>query len=49
MNINDCQLIVEKKKSKNGNEYTALYLVVKEVKIFLTFINSKDYEKIIAK
>lgn len=49
MNINDCQLIVEKKVSKNKKEYCALYLVVKDVKIFLTFINFKDYEKIIEK
>lgn len=49
MNVNDCQLVIEKNTSKGGKEYCALYFVINKQKIFITFINNNIYEKIIAK
>lgn len=44
--LNNCRLIAEKGTSKKDKEYYALYFLVNDEKIFLTFITKKVFDNL---
>lgn len=45
-NINNCNIVAKCKKSKGGNEYYAVFLIVDDTEIFLNYISKKTFDEI---
>lgn len=42
--LDNCSFFLDKRTSKNGKEYTALFLEVEEKEILVCFVNSSLYD-----
>lgn len=44
--LNNCKFVIEENKSKNDKLYRALYIVINDEKILLTFLTKKQFDNL---